>query len=276
VYRFPIAACCVVNRSGGVEGGALVARTQRGLRRPRFACLPLSDRCSPLPEPDDDPTTAARVVCALDDLARRDGVRAAVPGPVAWHPSAHVAARYRAHEIPLGPDVAQVLRRVDPEPLAAGLAAGDALTVERRTDAAALAAFRALLVSTRRRGDGPVPPSRLIDGLAYLFDRGLGFVLLARRGERLVGGAVFLGFNRTVRLQFAAGRPRVSGLDAQHLLMLEGIRWGCEAGMRALDLGCIGFDREDLRRFRRAWGAEERLLEVITFDAATPAPRGLS
>jgi hypothetical protein len=266
VYGFPIVACCVVDRSGVIRGGAPLALVRRTFRRPRLACLPLSDRCTPLPEPEDDAVMAERVLCAVDELRREISVDAEVRGKVAEHPSARVASRYRAHDVQLEPDVDRVLGRAHPEALATALHAERTMVVERRTDAAALSEFHMLLTATRRRGDAPAPARRLILGLAYLFDRGLGFALLARDDRGPAGGAIFLVFNQTLRHLYDATWSSPAGIEARHLLMLQGIRWGCEAGMETLDLGCTAFGEHDAREFNRAWGAEERIVEFTTLD----------
>jgi len=271
VYGFPIVACCVVDRSGAIRGGAPLALVSGTFRRPRLACLPLSDRCVPLPEPDDDPAMAERVLWAVDELRRKIRVRAELRGQAARHPSARVAARYYAHDICLQPDVDRILARARSEALAAARKAGEAMAVERRTDAAALAEFVALREATRSRGEAPPPPRRLILELAYLFDRGLGFVLLARDDLGLAGAAIFLTFNQTLRRLYDAAWPSTA-TDARHLLMLEGIRWGCAAGMQTLDLGCTTFERDDVSEFNRSWGAEERVLEFTALDGGSPAP----
>ena len=272
VYGFPIFACCVVDRSGAIQGGAPLALVRSMFRRPRLACLPCSDGCAPLPEPEDDPVMAERVVWALDKLRRDIRVPAEVRGHVAAHPSAHVAGRYRAHDIRLEPDVDRVLLRAQPDAVATALTTNATMVVERRTDAAALAEFHALqLAAAGMGGDAPTPPRRLILGLAYLFDRGLGFVLLARDDLGLAGGAIFLGFNRTLRHLYGAACDGAAGTGARHLLMLEAIRWGCDAGMETLDLGCNAFDRDDVSDFNRSWGAEERLLEFTALGEPRPA-----
>jgi hypothetical protein len=270
VYGFPIFACCVVDRSGAIQGGAPLALVRGAFRRPRLACLPCSDRCAPLPEPDDDPAMAERVLWAVDMLRRDIRVPAEVRGQAAWHPSARVAGRYRAHDIPLEPDVDRVLGRAQPGAVAAALKADATMVVERRTDAAALAEFHALQVAVRMRGDAPMPPRRLILGLAYLFDRGLGFVLLARDDLGLAGGAIFLAFNGTLRHLYGAAWDGAAGTGPRHLLMLEGIRWGCDAGMETLDLGCTAFDRDDVSGFNGSWGAAERVLEFTALDEPRP------
>jgi hypothetical protein len=266
VYGFPIVACCVVDRSGAIRGGAPLALVRRAFRRPRLACLPLSDRCAPLPAPGDDAVMAERVLWAVDELRRVIRVPAEVRGEVAEHPAARVACRYCASDIRLEPDVDRVLSRARSDTLAIAKDAEREMVVERRTDAAALAEFHLLQVATRERGDAPAPPRQLILGLAYLFDRGLGFALLARDDLGSAGGAIFLVYNRTLRQLYDATWSSSAGIAARHLLMLEGIRWGCEAGIETLDLGCTEFGETTAREFNRSWGAEERVLEFTSLD----------
>jgi hypothetical protein len=50
------------------------------------------------------------------------------------------------------------------------------------------------------------------------------------------------------------------------------MRWGTDAGMHALALGCTDLADDSRRRLWRSWGARERLLEYHEFPSR---PRGL-
>jgi Acetyltransferase (GNAT) domain len=223
-FSFPMSACCIVDGSGAIRAGTPLAFVSGGPRRPRLVSLPLSHTCPPLSAPEDADRLAGRLVHALDDLRRSLGIPVELRGPIVAHPSAHVSARVRTHRIWL-----------DSQPGDSSRGAGR-LAIERRTDTGALAELHRVRLGMQRRRGLPTEPRRFVLGLAHLFDRGLGCVLLLRDGRRAVAGATLLCFNDTV---VCAHRSADGGAppEAEDLLILEAIRWGCAAGVRTLDLG---------------------------------------
>jgi hypothetical protein len=248
-FGCPVVACCLVDAAGTIQAGVPLALVSDGRRGQRLACLPLAARCGALPEPDEDPVLAGELVAALDELRCSLRVPVELRGPSAAHPAVHLTASYRAHHLTLGPGL---------EPPAD---TSDRLAVERRTDARALAElYRLHAAACRRRGE-PAPPRRFVLGFAHLFDRGLGFVLLARHRARAVAGAVLTTFNRTLAYQYGGPAPDESPDAVGDVLLSAAIRWGCEAGMRTLELGRVALDDERRRALMLALGAQETLLD---------------
>jgi CelD/BcsL family acetyltransferase involved in cellulose biosynthesis len=262
-YGQGLLACCLVGPTGEIRAGAPMMLVRRRLRRPRLVCLPLADRCAPLPEPDEDPVLAARLIEELDTLRRVLRVRLEIRGPIAPAVPTRVLARHHQHAVPLEPDVDTVVGRFPrrAEILAATDRARRAgLVVERRTDTRALDELHRLS-ALRPRGYEPAPPRRLTLGFAHLFDRGLGFVALVRSRGRAVDAMLFTTFNRVLTCNPGARVPATPRDPPRDLLLVEIIRWACAAGMRTLDLGRTLTDDEQARAFKLSWGAEERLLE---------------
>ena len=262
-YRHPLLACCLVGATGEIRAGAPMMLVRRQFRSPRLVCLPLSDRCAPLPEPDEDPVLAARLIEELDALRRTLRVRLEIRGPIAPAVPARVVARHHRHVVPLERDVDAVVGRFrhQGEILAAtDRARRDGLVVERRTDTRALAELHRLSAG-RSRGYEPAPPRRLTLGFAHLFDRGLGFVAIVRNRGRAVDAMLFTTFNRVLTCNPGTRIPAMPRDPPRDLLLLEIIRWACAAGMRTLELGRTLADDEQARAFKLSWGAEERPLE---------------
>ena len=239
-YRYELSACVV--GGGGLPIAAVTGR--------RLVALPFSDLCPPL-------GATPELVRALDDfrgdrpLEIRGNLEDAAPGE-----------RFHHHLLALEPDVEAVVRRFARSQTLRGVrrAQREGLTCELRADAAALDAFYALHMRTRRRLGVPTQPRRFILGLERLFADDLGFVLLVRAGERPVAGAVFLRFRDTLTYKYGASDERFLRSRPNNLLFMEAIRWGCEHGMRTLDFGRTHWGQEGLRAFKLAWGAEEREL----------------
>ena len=262
-YGYPLLACCLVGPTGEIRAGAPMMLVRRRFCRPRLVCLPLSDRCAPLPEPDEDPVLAGRLIEELDALRRTLRVPLEIRGPIAAAVPARVLARHHRHVVPLERDVDAVVGRFRrrTEILAAtDRARRDGLVVERRTDTGALDELHRLSAG-RPHGGEPALPRRLTLGFAHLFDRGLGFVAIARDRGRAVDAMLFTTFNRVLICNPGA-RIRATPRDPpRDLLMAEILRWACAAGMRTLELGRTLGDDEQARAFKLSWGAHERPLE---------------
>ena len=273
-YGYPMRACCVTDEDGAVVAGLPLALVGGGLRSRRLASLPFSDECPPLMAARAGGGVVSALAAGLDALRRDLGLPLEVRGPLEVPgASAQVTERYHQHDIALESDfdaVVQRFRRRSQLLRGVRRAEKEGLTVERRTDAEALADFYRLHVATRRRQGVPTQPRSFILRFADLFDRGLGFVLVVRDGDKPVAAAVFLHFNGVLTYKYGASDPAALSKRPNNLLFLEAIRWGCEAGMRTLDMGRTDWDHESLREFKLSWGAEERTLE---YHELTEAPR---
>ena len=272
-YGYPIRACCLLDDAGAIVAGLPLALVGGTLRRPRLAALPFSDHCHPLVA-GDDPALAARLLAALDELRSELGVALELRAPVDAAGAQEVDS-YWLHEIALEPDVDAVIgrfRRKSQILRGARRAEREGLTVERRTDSAALADFYRLHVGTRRRQGVPTQPKSFILRFADLFDQGHGFVLVVRDGEQPIAAAVFLAFNGNLIYKYGASDPAALNKRPNNLLFLEAIRWGCANGMRSLDMGRTDIGHESLREFKLHWGAEETKLTYYELSDAERAP----
>jgi CelD/BcsL family acetyltransferase involved in cellulose biosynthesis len=262
-YGYAMRACCIVDDAGAIVAGLPVALVGGALRRPRLAALPFSDHAAPLVA-GDDPALVDELLSALDELRSSLGVALEVRAPIGSAAGAQVVDSYWLHEIALEPDADAVVdrfRRKSQIMRGVRRAEREGLTVERRTDVGALAEFYELHVGTRRRQGVPTQPKGFILRFADLFDLGLGFVMIVRDGEQPIAAAVFLAFNGKLIYKYGASDPAALGKRPNNLLFLEAIRWGCENGMRSLDLGRTDIGHESLREFKLSWGAEERTLD---------------
>jgi CelD/BcsL family acetyltransferase involved in cellulose biosynthesis len=70
--------------------------------------------------------------------------------------------------------------------------------------------------------------------------------------------------------KYGASDPRSLAARPNNLLFMEAIRWGCEHGLRTLDLGRTHWGQEGLRAFKLSWGAEERELRYRHLGRAAP------
>ena len=268
-YGYRAFAVLLEDHAGSITAGLPVLEVGGRLRPRRWLSLPFTDVCPPLGVLDMDG------VGRLDALRREAGVaelelRAEVGGE-------HVHARSDAveHVLALDPDPEVVQARFDKanlRNLRKSLRSG--VSVHRGESRKDLAGeFYRLHVETRRRLGVPVQPRRFFEELwDGMVEPGLGFVLLARAGGRVVAGAVFLHSRRRMTYKFGASDTRAWDLRPNNLVMAEAIRLACEGGRSEFDFGRTDLEDEGLRRFKRGFGAEERPLVTSTIADRAPAP----
>jgi CelD/BcsL family acetyltransferase involved in cellulose biosynthesis len=273
-YRYPMLARCVTDADGQLLAGLPFAHVRSRLTGERLVAVPFSDVCAPALAGGERDTEALTVLLdAVRAEHRRGGVDVEVRTPLEGF--GHGAGFYH-HELALTPDPDQ-LRRGFSKGVKSGIsrARREGVEVRRGSDRAALGQFYELHLRTRRRQGVPTQPKRFIERYATLFERDLGFVLLACVGEEPVAAAVFLAFNGVLTYKYGASNPAHLKLQPNNALLMEAIRWGCENGMHTFDLGRTDLENEGLRSFKRGWGTRERELAYSCLPAREPgAARG--
>ena len=272
-YGYEFQACCVAN-GHGIEAGLPIARIKSRLTGRRLVSIPFSDVCSPACAPGAGPDALVDLSQALAEEARRAGLELTVHASLPDAPDAFVQHRFFRHLLSLDADPAEVEGRIAKSQLGAvKKARKEGLRGERRTDRAALDAFYALHLKTRRRLGVPTQPKRFIRRFEELFDAGLGFVWIVLDGEeRPLAAAVFLTYNGTVTYKYSASDFSALKKRPNNLLLCEAIRWSCEAGFRSFDFGRTDSDNDGLRSFKRSWGAEEFELSYTYLMDREPEP----
>ncbi len=270
-YGYEIYACCVSD-DDGIVAGMPIARIESRLTGRRLVSLPFSDVCSPVVR-DADPAALAALGEALAGERVRTGLDLAIHAELPGIEGAFGQQGFVRHLLPLADDPAEVERGYSKSQVKRGIkkALREGLVAERRTDTAALDAFYALHVPTRKKLGVPTQPKRFIRRFAELFDAGLGFVELVNDGDRPIAAAVFLTYNGTVTYKYGASDVRALGKRPNNLMFSEVIRSSCEAGHHTLDFGRTDIDNEGLRAFKRSWGAQEVALSYTHLSDAAPS-----
>jgi len=260
-YGYEIQACCIEGERG-IEAGIPMARIESRLTGRRFVALPFSDVCPPLLGPDATEAALPALGAALAEESRGAGLDLTVHASMPSLPGAFVQRRFLRHLLPLSDDFAEVERGIGKSQIKRGIrrARRHGLRTERRTDAAALEAFYALHVETRRRLGAPTQPKRFIERFGALFDAGLGFVAVVLDQARPIAAAVFLTHNATLTYKYGASEASSLRKRPNNLLFADVISWACGAGFRTLDFGRTDLDNEGLRSFKRSWGSSEQEL----------------
>jgi CelD/BcsL family acetyltransferase involved in cellulose biosynthesis len=270
-YGYAIHARCI-EADDGIEAGIPIARIESRLTGRRLVSLPFSDICPPVLAAGADSGALGALSAELLEERRRTGLELTVHASLPGAHDAFVQRRFFHHLLALADDPAEVESRYSKSQVKRGIkkALREGLRAERRTDVAALDAFYALHVRTRRKLGVPTQPKRFIREFAKLFEADLGFVELVLAADRPVAAAVFLTFNGTVTYKYGASDARELGKRPNNLLFSETIRWACEAGFETLDFGRTDADNEGLRAFKRSWGADEHELAYTYFADREP------
>jgi FemAB-related protein (PEP-CTERM system-associated) len=84
-------------------------------------------------------------------------------------------------------------------------------------------------------------------------------LMLVRKGNQTIGGAVCLCFRDTLMVPWASSHRAYFSLCPNNLLYWEIIRWGCEQGYRRLDFGRSS-PQSGTYHFKKQWGTIEEPL----------------
>ena len=176
-----------------------------------------------------------------------------------------------------GPTTAIDLSRVEEDRLA-GMSKGRKadLNVARRQlevswagDDEALERFRAVYDETMGRvgaGDHYLFPPEYFRELAAGLGERLG-IALARRGEEVVGGSLFMADRRYAHYHLSGATDAGRELKAGTLLVHEGALWAAERGCELLHLGGGTSGADSLYDFKRSFGGEEHTYSFATVVA---------
>jgi CelD/BcsL family acetyltransferase involved in cellulose biosynthesis len=264
-YRYEISVVGI-ERAGRLVAGLPVALVASRLTGRRLVALPFSDLCPPLLATDAEDEQPA-LLAALSTHRRAAGLPLEVRDSLPTLEGATTAPLFHLHVIDLDeePRFSSMTRRNVAKARRAGV------TVVRRTDRAALDAFYALHLATRRRQGVPTQPRSFIRDFERLFSQGLGFVALAELDGTVASAAVFLGTGRTLTYKYGASDRSLLASRPNNVLFAEIIGWARAAGYAHLDLGRTDLGHEGLRAFKASWGAREEVLSYTYAGRSAPA-----
>jgi len=267
-YRpFIIAAC---ENGGRVMAGLPLMEVRSPVTGRRWVSLPFTDYCMPLYQ---EPEALDQVVRDLAFLYEAGAVpRIEVRWDLPEHPAIQPRRAYYLHVLKLACDASAVMKgfkRTHRQNI--GTAENRGVHIERGVELEHVRRFYQMQLETRRRKGLPVQPWKFFAALQKnVLARGLGFVLLAFKDDECLAGGLFLHWQQTLTYKYAASCDQGQECRPNNLLSWTAMRWGCENGMTAFDLGRSGLEDEGLCRFKRGWGAEEQPLTYCTLSAAKP------
>lgn len=273
-YGYEIVACLVRDELDAPVAGLPLAVVRSRLTGSRLVALPFSDACPPLTAPGAPAAAIVALADGLDSLRRALGLELQLRCAIEIG-SARIVPSFHQHVLSLAGGGDPLRERARPAVRrAVAKARRQGVQIERRTDREALDAFYQLHLATRRRQGVPTQPRRFIRAFAELFELGLGFVMLARLGERAIAAAVFLAGSRTLTYKYGASDVAFLDRRPNNLLFAEAIGYGVGQGFERLDFGRTDYDNAGLRAFKLGWGAEEH--ELAYTYLAPPGREGES
>lgn len=185
--------------------------------------------------------------------------------------SFHLFKQYFLHTIHLEPDIHNVFNRIHPmhrrnirvaESFKVHVEFGGKQEIDD---------FYRLHLSTRQRQGVPVQPKKFFDLIEeFIFQKNLGFLLLAYQEKKCIAASVFLHWKNTLTYKFGASSVDDLKLRPNNLIMWKAIQWGCENGFNILDLGRTDLSNTGLQEYKRRWGAEEKNL---TYFSSSEKPK---
>lgn len=265
---------CRITGGAGAALAGLAWVPISDLRGERRTSLPFSDRADP----------------PVDDAAAWAALRTAVVGPDApftlrCFDTAVAAADPRLerigsavwHGTPLDADISTLHHRLSKHArrnIAIAERAG--VRVEADTGLDAVRRYHELHVQLRKRKYRLLAqPVALFERIWHEFAADAAVVtLLARAGDELLAGAMFLVWGDTLYYKFGASRPEQLSLRPNDAIFWAGIRWAVDRGLGRVDWGLSDIDQPGLVAYKRKWAAEERAIVTLRAGGEQAHPPG--
>jgi CelD/BcsL family acetyltransferase involved in cellulose biosynthesis len=277
-YGYGTFVLALTDDAGNIVGGLPFADVKVPLLGRKWVSLPFTDYVQPLMASSD---LGPLLIAELDSLRRSERVdrveiRAGVGG------TAHVVERGFRHVLPLDADLDSIFRSFHRSQVQRGIRKaereGTVVRPGRRIEDLTQV-YYSLHAQTRRRLGMPVQPRRFFELLwKRIIDPGLGRLLLAEVGRRVIGGVVVLSWGKTATYKYSASAPDVSPYRPTHLITWHAIKGASEDGYKEFDFGRTDFDSPGLRSFKLGWGPREEILaySVVADDPPTRVRAGPS
>ena len=141
------------------------------------------------------------------------------------------------------------------------------VVVETLYNKRAIDAFYHLNCLTRKDHGLPPQPLSFFENLYdTIIAHKKGIVMLAKIGERIIAGSVYLLFGDRAIYKYGASNKQFQIYRANNLVMWEAIKQFADTGYKYLDFGRTELEHEGLRRFKLAWGTVEVNYAYFKYD----------
>ena len=143
----------------------------------------------------------------------------------------------------------------------------EGVTIEFSQSSDSLRAFYRLNCQTRKRHGLPPQPFAFFSNiLEHAISKGHGFIVSAYQARRLLASAIFFHFGSQAIYKYGASDPATHLLRPNNLILWEAMKRYRDLNLRTLSLGRTELDNHGLLRYKRSWGARERILKYYRYD----------
>lgn len=172
------------------------------------------------------------------------------------------------HEITLAHDDEELFRRLrSSHRRNIRRAAQEGLTISIGVSRSDLTAFRRLNNLTRKRHGLPPQPARFFESFyKHVLLPGHGLIVSAIHHQKVIASSIYCQFGKRAVFKYGASELGYLHLRPNNLIMWEAMRWYRDRNFEIMNLGRTELDNPGLLRYKRAWGAQERLVRYYRFD----------
>ncbi len=183
-------------------------------------------------------------------------------------PEAKASTTFYTHTLRLNRDIEGLLSACDSavrRAIRKATQAGVRTEISRSWEA--VRSFFELHCGTRRKHGLPPQPLSFFRNIhRHLLATDKGFVTTAFHNDRPIAVGIFFHTNGNAIYKFGASDERYQHLRGNNLMMWSAIRHFSALNCKSLHFGRTSFNNEGLRRYKLAWGVEERRLDYVRYD----------
>ncbi|MBI5470772.1 MAG: GNAT family N-acetyltransferase [Ignavibacteriae bacterium] len=270
-YDYKFFAVCQSDGEN-IVAGIPFADIRSMLTGKRWVSLPFSDFCRPLLPPDETDATEELVEYLRPHLGR-DVPKIEIRWDIKTTTQHYADASFVHHTLALHGDADAVFKTFDKSKVQRDVrkAERDGIVVKRCSSLDDFLHFYRLQVTTRKRHGVPAQPLKFFKAVwEQILQSGFGFATLAYKDDRLLGGAVFFHFGKTMYYKYGASDFSLKALHPNHALLWDAIRNASTDGYTTFDFGRSEIENEGLRRFKNGWGTTESALHYTVFSTDAP------
>ena len=270
-YKYEAFAICLQERDH-IETGIPFMEVKSYITGKRWISVPFSDHCQPLLSSDPRGETN-ELLQFLFRKQRSESPRIEIRWKMETELPVYREGLFVMHVSELSRDADSVFRTFKKTQVQQPIlkAMRDGVEVKECETFHEFEVFYDLQVETRRRLGVPAQPRKFFRAVwEDIIRSGYGFVLMASKGSRPIGGAIFFSYKGRVTYKYAASDYKYRSLKPNDVTLWEAIRKACTAGATVFDFGRSEKRNEGLRNFKNGWGTQEYDLDYTILSSSSP------
>ena len=257
-YGLKVFALVWKNREGELTGGLPFCEVKNLRGKTVWISLPFSDHCDVLVDASEDPSELQDALIRLCGEKGIQGIETRTTKP--FRSGLAVVQDSVVHTTNLGVGADELFASFKKTQVQQPItkAIRDGLVAEVRDDWKAVDEFFELHVRTRRKLGVPVQPRGFFRILhAQILSKGLGYIVIIKRGSTPIAAGVFCGFGRTLTYKFGASDERELMHRPNNFAIWTAMKEAMRRGFSVFDFGTTEIVHEGLRKFKSGWGSVE-------------------